>query len=229
MNSSIVKVMLGCCFVFLLQCSSCTSSSLLKDGERILFFGDSITQLGVKPNGFITLMGDSLSKRFTSTQLIGGGISGNRVPDLQKRLRTDVLDKKPTVVFIYIGINDVWHFALNGHGTPIQEYDAGLREMCSIIGYYGARVILCTPTVIGEKYDSSNVQDKLLNEYCGVTRTVAKDLRIQLCDLRTAFIEYLRAHNPENKDRGILTYDSVHLSDEGNRLVAQEMLKSLGN
>lgn len=227
MNSSNIRIVLACCLVFLLQFPSCASRSLLHEGERILFFGDSITQLGVKPNGYITLIGDSLSKRFTSTQLIGAGVSGNRVPDLQKRVRTDVLDKKPTIVFVYIGINDVWHFALNGHGTPVEQYDAGLRELCSIIGYYGARVILCTPTVIGEKNDSSNAQDKLLNEYCGVTRKIARDLNIRLCDLHTAFIEYLNTHNPENKDRGILTYDSVHLSDEGNRLVAREMLEAL--
>jgi len=42
-------------------------------------------------------------------EVIGAGISGNKVPDLQRRLERDVLKKKPTVVFIYIGINDVWH------------------------------------------------------------------------------------------------------------------------
>ncbi len=50
----------------------------------------------------------------------------------------------------------------------------------------------------------------------------------QLVDLRQAFIDHLKASNPENKDRGILTGDSVHLNPAGNRLVADEMLKAIG-
>ena len=47
-----------------------------------------------------------------ATEMINAGISGHKVPDLQGRLDRDVLSKEPTVVFIYIGINDVWHSLL---------------------------------------------------------------------------------------------------------------------
>jgi len=43
-----------------------------------------------------------------------------------------------------------------------------------------------------------------------------------------AFQDFLKANNPENKEKGILTGDRVHLNDAGNKLVAQEMLKALG-
>ncbi len=42
-------------------------------------------------------------------KVIGAGISGNKVPNLEDRLDRDVLSHKPNVVVIYIGINDVWH------------------------------------------------------------------------------------------------------------------------
>jgi lysophospholipase L1-like esterase len=56
---------------------------------------------------------------------------------------------------------------------------------------------------------------------------VARSLGATLCDLRKAFHDYLVLNNKENKPQGILTYDGVHLNDEGNRLVAREILKYL--
>src|SRR5580692_10445268 len=83
----------------------------LKKGERIVFLGDSITEAGVSPKGYVTLIKNSLNEKHKDLgiEIIGAGISGNKVPDLQKRLERDVLMKKPTLVVIYIGINDVWH------------------------------------------------------------------------------------------------------------------------
>jgi isoamyl acetate esterase len=137
----------------LLSLVSCTAKYFtLRDNDRIIFWGDSITQLGVKPNGYITLIKDSLSKKLPSIEIIGAGIGGNKVPDLQARVDSDVIAKKPTIVVIFIGINDVWHSITPGRsGTPKKKYEAGLLEIIGKIQKTGARIILCTPTVIGEK------------------------------------------------------------------------------
>jgi lysophospholipase L1-like esterase len=50
---------------------------------------------------------------------------------------------------------------------------------------------------------------------------------LQLVDLRKAFLEYNLKNNPENKDRGILTADRVHLNAAGNQLVADEIWKKI--
>src|SRR5256885_5460352 len=87
-----------------------TSRGELKKGDRVVFLGDSITQAGAGPGGYVTLVREALDKdhKDLGIEVIGAGISGNKVPDLEKRLERDVLGKKPTVVVIYIGINDVW-------------------------------------------------------------------------------------------------------------------------
>ena len=209
--------------------ASCTGERMtMRKGERIIFFGDSITEQGVKPNGYVTIVGGDLKTRYPdlAIEIIGAGVSGNKVPDLQKRLSRDVIERKPTTVVIYIGINDVWHWNLNNiKGTTKEEFEGGLREIIARIQYSGAEVVLCTPTVIGEKRDSSNSQDAMLNEYSAISRKVAKDRGIRLCDLHSAFVAYLAEHNMENKGEGILTTDGVHLNDEGNKLVAKELLK----
>jgi len=199
----------------------------LKKGERIVFLGDSITQGGVSPKGYVTLIKNSLNDKHKDLEIevIGAGISGNKVPDLQKRLEKDVLMKKPTLVVIYIGINDVWHGENDpARGTTKEKFEAGLVEIIGKIKDTGARVVLCTPTVIGEKKSGANKLDARLDEYAEISRKVAKETKSQLCDLRKAYSDYLAKNNGDDKEKGVLTTDGVHLNDAGNKLVAETIL-----
>jgi lysophospholipase L1-like esterase len=203
----------------------------LKKGDRIVFLGDSITAGGVSPKGYVTLIKKELAEKHKDLKIevLGAGVSGNKVPDLQRRLDRDVLAKKPTLVVIYIGINDVWHGEKDPkRGTSKEKFEAGLKEIIGKLKEAKARVLLCTPSVIGEKTDGSNALDGKLDEYADISRRVAREEKVPLCDLRRAFLEHLKKNNADNKERGILTTDRVHLNEAGNRFVAEVMLKSLG-
>ncbi len=195
--------------------------SPLASGEVIAFFGDSITQAGAKPGGYCRLIGDAIAAKRPElgVQVVYAGISGNKVPNLQARVDRDVLSKKPTVVFVYIGINDVWH-SQNGRGTPRDLFEAGLRSLIAKFKASHTTVVLCTPSTIGEKTDGTNPLDEMLEEYAAISRTVASETGVTLCDLRRKFLDHLKKHNPENQERGILTGDGVHLNADGNRFVA---------
>ena len=192
--------------------------------KTVLFFGDSITQQGVKPGGYITKM-DSIIKHSypDSLQLIGAGVSGNKIYDLYLRIENDVLLKNPDVVIIYIGINDVWHKSTGGTGTDADKFEKFYRAIIKKLQDRNIKVIVCTPSVIGERNDYSNEQDGDLNKYSGIIRGISKDLHLPLCDLRQTFEDYLKNNNPVNAERGILTVDRVHLNDRGNLLVANAM------
>jgi lysophospholipase L1-like esterase len=196
---------------------------------RVIFFGDSITQAGVGPKGYITQVGEMLKATGKDTQyeLIGAGIGGNKVYDLYLRLEDDVLSKKPDVVFIYVGINDVWHKASSGTGTDADKYVKFYEALIKKMKAQNIRVIVCTPTVIGERNDNSNAQDGDLNQYSKLIREIATRNSVQLLDLRKAFGDYLVQNNPENKEKGILTSDRVHLTDAGNKFLAEKMLEAL--
>ena len=201
----------------------------LKAGDKIVFLGDSITQGGVAPSGYVTLVKEAITTKLKDLNIhvIGAGISGNKVPDLEKRLDDDVISHKPSIVVIYIGINDVWH-SQNGKGTPKEDFDAGLRRIIKKINEAGARVILCTASVIGEKTGEHNPLDEMLTTYCDISRKVARETKSQLLDLRKQFVEYLKVNNKFDDDKGVLTTDGVHLNDKGNRFVADRMLEALG-
>ena len=199
---------------------------------RVIFFGDSITEQGVRPGGYVKKI-DSLSKlenKGDQFEFIGAGISGNKVYDLYLRLEDDVLNKDPDVVVIYIGVNDVWHKSRTGTGTDPDRFERFYNAILKKFKEKNIKAILCTPATIGEKTDFTNQQDGDLNQYSNIVRSIAKKNELPLVDLRKLFLDYNLKNNPENKDRGILTNDGVHLNAAGNELVAEEMwgvIKSL--
>lgn len=200
----------------------------LQSGDRIVFLGDSITQAGAGPDGYVTLVRNKIAAKHADkkVEVIGAGISGHKVPDLEARLDRDVISKKPTKVIIYIGINDVWH-SLNGRGTSKEDYKEGLGNLIDRIEAAGAQAILCTPSVIGEKTDGSNKLDAMLDEYCAISRQVAKQKKVALIDLRKRFLTKLQRANKDQNEKGVLTSDGVHLNKLGNQFVARQMLLAL--
>jgi lysophospholipase L1-like esterase len=188
---------------------------------RVVFFGDSITQAGIKPGGYI----DRLKGMVPAGQyeLIGAGIGGNKIYDLFLRMDDDVLAQKPDVVVIWVGVNDVWHKATSGTGTDPDKFVKFYEAVVKKLQVANVRVVLCTPAAIGEKTDMTNQQDGDLNQYSQFIRDLAKKQNLPLVDLRKAFLDYDLKNNPENKDRGVLTTDRVHLNDAGNQFVAEQM------
>jgi lysophospholipase L1-like esterase len=235
-------------FILIIGCNDVNEGKL-----KIIFLGDSITEAGVydkkvgieyngelvypEYTGFITFLSQSIPEK---TELVGKGISGDKVSDLLTRYKKDVIDLDPDIVFIYIGINDVWHKYDFGTGSDIDLYENGLRQIISEIQKIGSRVVLCTPTVIGENHgdftlaneyvehyrDAKTMEDMNndLDAFSDVVRKLSSEYNTGLIDLRKVFISYISENNPTNKPSGILTYDGVHLNDLGNKLVADQMI-----
>lgn len=197
--------------------------------QRIVFFGDSITQAGAGPGGFITKMNDMLKQKGQDAnyELLGAGIGGNKVYDLYLRMDDEVMAKNPDIVVIWVGVNDVWHKRSFGTGTDADKFEKFYNAIIKKLQAKGIKVLICTPAAIGEKTDFSNEQDGDLNKYANIIRTIAKNNNCQLIDLRKLTLDYNLANNKENKDRGILTTDGVHLNEIGNTTVADIMYKTL--
>ena len=222
--------------LILILLSACTNST------KVVFLGDSITEAGESIEGegtykgFITSLRENVSQE---VELINKGIGGDKVSDLLLRYNDDVLKLKPNIVFIYIGINDVWHKYDWGTGSDIDIYEKGLRKIITDIKAVGAKIILCTPTVIGEnngefklnnnfKYiDTMEIMNKDLDAFSDVVKNLSSEFNTDLLDLRKKFMEYISENNDLNMSKGVLTSDGVHLNNEGNKLIADEMIKFL--
>ena len=101
--------------------------SRFKEGERVVFLGNSITD-GGHYHSFIWLY---YMTRFPNTNLriMNAGIGGNTVLDMYKRLDGDVLSKNPTTLVVTFGMNDSGYLEYNGDdgdGFGEEKY----RETC---------------------------------------------------------------------------------------------------
>jgi lysophospholipase L1-like esterase len=205
------------------------SGFTLQEKKRVIFFGDSITEAGVKPGGYITVLNDLLKQKGMDTkfELQGAGIGGNKIYDLYLRVDDDVIAKRPNVVVIWVGVNDVWHKSTYGTGTDQDKFEKFYNALIKKLKAANAEVVICTPAAIGEKTDFSNSQDGDLNQYSKIIRGIAQNNNCKLIDLRKVFLDYDLANNKENKREGVLTTDGVHLNEKGNAIVADQMLKAL--
>ena len=215
--------------VLILSMAMLVSGFTIQERKRVIFFGDSITEAGVKPGGYISVLGDLMKQKGVDKNfdLQGAGIGGNKVYDLYLRMEDDVLSKKPDIVVIWVGVNDVWHKSSYGTGTDEDKFEKFYTAIIKKLQAANVQVIVCTPAAIGEKTDFTNSQDGDLNQYSQIIRNVAQKNNCKLVDLRKVFLDYNIEHNKTNKASGTLTTDGVHLSEKGNGLVAEQMLNVL--
>lgn len=125
----------------------------VKDGERIAFLGDSITQLGQYQTGFVNLVMEGLKDAgVKNLDRIDAGASGNRFTQMLGRI-DGVLAKKPDRILISCGVNDVWHrehIQPDGRhtGVDLPDYIKNMREMYDRADKAGAKVVVLTSTLI---------------------------------------------------------------------------------
>ena len=107
--------------------------------KRIVFQGDSITdaqrnrQHDEYPgNGYPTLIKARLGVDLPGQyECLNRGVSGDRIVDVYARMRRDIVQLKPDIVSILIGINDVWH-ELNDNPNGVDN-DKYFRTYCEIL------------------------------------------------------------------------------------------------
>ena len=98
--------------------------------KTILFQGDSITDAGrARDNdsnvgiGYPVLVKGTLGFEHPGKYtFLNRGICGNRVVDVYARIKSDIINLKPDVMSILIGVNDVWHEISRENGVDAEKY-----------------------------------------------------------------------------------------------------------
>src|SRR5215472_14379786 len=106
----------------------------LKDGDRVVFYGDNITQDGQ----YARMVEDYVATRFPAwnTAFFYAGVAGDRVNGgdagaIDLRLDRDVIAAQPTVVTILLGMNDGGYRAFDQ--SLFDAYGQGYRRLVSRI------------------------------------------------------------------------------------------------
>jgi lysophospholipase L1-like esterase len=191
----------------------------VKSGEKIVFLGDSITEQGMGPLGYVRLVIAGLKTNGVEAAAIGAGISGQK--SNQMLARTDgLVSKKPEWMTISCGVNDVWHGV---NGVPLDAYKTNLTAIVDKARAAGVKVMILTATVIAE--DVNNANNQKLAAYNDFLRELAQEKKCLLADLNADFQLVLKG---SVKPGNVLTTDGVHMNPAGNQLMAKGILRAFG-
>lgn len=203
--------------------------------KRIIFFGDSITDMRRDRSaeiGNVFSYGEGypfvVAGNFSRTkpneyELVNSGISGNRVVDLYARIKSDVWNLEPDVLSVLIGINDIWHELTRQDGVDIirfeKIYSMLIEDTLKVLPK--VKIILLEPFVL--KGSATEEQyDKFLQvkEYAKVVKKLAEKYKLFFVPLQDKFNEYAMKHGEET-----YLYDGVHPNVGGAMLIADEWIK----
>ena len=193
--------------------------------QQLAFLGDSITEFGNRPVGYVNLVMKGLE--LLGRQGVGkipAGISGNKSNQMLARLDRDVLAKKPHWMTLSCGVNDVWH---GKGGVPLDQYKANIAKILDACAAANVNVIVLTPTLIGE--DEKNENNQKLLGYVAWLKEEAARRKLPVADLNAAMrAELARIRQTDKTPGNKLTVDGVHMADAGNRMMAWGVLEAMG-
>jgi acyl-CoA thioesterase I len=195
-----------------------------QSGQKVAFLGDSITQFGEGPGGYVQLIASALKDNGREIVIVPAGISGNTSKDMLARLDRDVLSKKPDWMTLSCGVNDVWH---GPTGVDLETYKKNITSIIDQASAAGIKVCILTATMIYE--DPANPNNQKLAAYNDFLRGLAKERNLPLADLNAdmqAELAQLRAGTPPPGN--LLTVDGVHMNGLGNEMMAAGVLKAFG-
>lgn len=210
-------------------------------GDRVCFFGDSITHGGVWHRNVILYYVTRFPDRDVAFMNSGSG-GDNAANALKVRLEPDVVARKPTDVVVMFGMNDFGFREYGTNATPAQvarqaqrlsEYArnmdllvAGLRRRLP-----GVRLCLMTPT----PFDDAALYGKPVNEHLGANGglTCAADIVARLAgradatlvDLNAAVKDYYRRVRASD-DRAVFAADRIHPDAATHFMMAHRFLEA---
>lgn len=194
----------------------------VKDGQKVAFLGDSITQAGARKNGYCDLVIRGLAAVDVKATMVPAGISGHKSNQMLARLERDVLSKKPNVMTLSCGVNDVWH---GKNGVPLDQYKVNITKIVDTAQAAGIKVVILTSTMIHE--DQSKKNNQILSGYNDFLKELAKKKKCALADLN-ADMQAAIAAAKDKKGGKLLTSDGVHMNPEGNKMMASGLLRAFG-
>ena len=218
--------------------SELAESTNLKQGTRILFQGDSITDArrdrktssANQPRGlgdgypFLIASGILLDHPTAKPQIFNRGISGNKVPDLANRWQKDCIDLKPDVLSILVGVNDIWHKLSGRYNGTVADYESGYRRLLEDTKSKlpETRIVTCEPFVLR----CGAVKDSWFPEFTQrleAARRVADSMSLELVPFQEMFDEAVTVAEPS-----YWAGDGVHPTMAGHALMAATWREIVG-
>lgn len=223
MRGRITKILTAAALI-VLTAGAAMAEPILKSGDRMVFLGDSITDLRIYTRYVMNYF--ALHHPGEEITFRNAGWGGDTAPRGLARLQRDVLSLKPTVVSICLGMNDAEYKAFD---QP--TYDNYIKNMKSIISELkkaGVKVVLLTPGCVdedgGERFKGYN---NTLERFANGIKELAVKENLPVYDIHSLMLEF---QTKAKKDDPHFTTipDGVHPYGPGQMLMAYGLIKVLG-
>lgn len=204
----------------------------LEAHQTILFTGDSITdccrrEAGMSGlgNGYVSFIAAEFLERYPRLNLniINTGINGNTIRDLFARWQPDCIDRKPDILSILIGINDLWR-SYDPSKLPDavfpEEYETNYRKMLTRVKHeLDCQLILITPFMFCT--DTNNEMFRALLPYIDVVGKLADEFNAILVPLQQMLNRDMQEIPPEK-----WSDDMVHPETWAHEWIAKKWLQT---
>lgn len=205
----------------------------LKSGDRVVFYGDSITDqrlYSVFTETFVHTRYPKLDVSFVHSGVGGDTVTGGWAGPIDLRLKRDVAPYKPTVVTIMLGMNDGGYHPFEQ--ATMDRYTSGYEKLIQLLKQEapGARITLIQPSPFDEvtrppiKHGGYNASLVKMSEFLA---TMAAREHFLLADFNTPLVKMLEKANAEDFEIAQkIIADRVHPGTSGHLVMAEQLWKA---
>ncbi len=220
-------------FLGLIGATAIAGDFALKDGDRVVFYGDSITEQRL----YTTFVETYVVTRFPNRNItfVHSGWGGDRVGGggggpIDRRLARDVFAHKPTVVTVMLGMNDASYRAFDD--KIFEAYSKGYEHLVKSIKEHvpGVRLTIIQPSPYDDVTRKPNFEggyNAVLLRYGDFLKDLAAKEGASLADLNTGLVEATKKADVTDHETAVqFNNDRVHPGPAGQLLMAESLLKA---
>lgn len=194
--------------------------------KKILFQGDSITDAGRSREndsnngaGYATLVSAELGYMYPNQYVfLNRGISGNRSIDILARIKKDIIELKPDIMSVLVGVNDAWGIDEKRYEIYYNMLIEQTKEALPDIKIMILEPFLLKGSGSEEDWDTVRPQVEILG---AAARRVADKHGLKFISLRQKFDDAAAA-----AEEDYLTIDGVHPTPAGHEIIKREWIKA---
>jgi lysophospholipase L1-like esterase len=205
----------------------------LKDGDRVVFYGDSITDQRLYTTfteTYVITRFPKLDVSFVHSGWGGDRVTGGGGGSIDVRLKRDVFAYQPSVMTIMLGMNDGSYRAFDEKifDTYARGYERIIQSVKNELP--GIRITVIQPSPYDDVTQAPRFEggyNAVLLRYSQFVKELAEREKLNVADLNTPVVAALeKAKTRDAETAKKIIADRVHPGAGGHLLMAAELLKS---
>jgi len=205
----------------------------LKDGDTVVFYGDSITDQRLYTTfieTFTVTRYPRMHVKFVHSGWGGDRVSGGGGGSIDERLRRDVFAYQPTVMTIMLGMNDGSYRAFDE--DIFTRYKTGYEHIIESVrqALPAVRITVIEPSPFDDVTRAPNFEggyNQVLMKYGSFLQDLANRDHLSIADMNIPVVDALkRANATDPKEAQQIIPDRVHPQAAGHLIMAEALLKA---